>query len=120
MKERTTQVLNSNLELLPIPNMFVPRHLLHDSTEFVKPLAGLRTQVMPSDLVPVLLRDFALDAPSFYGGEPGDGVFILLAIEDGRVLPRDVYWFEIERLDFEGIEHRGSKPDAFERRAAGV
>lgn len=114
---RTTEVLNRNLELLPVPNMLVPRHLLHDPAELVEAFTRLRAKVMPSDLVPMLLWHLAFDAARLDGCEPGDGVFVLLAIENRRVLPRDVDWLEIKRLGLECVEHRHSEPHALERAA---
>lgn len=106
----TSDVLHGDLELLPVPDVFVPRHLLHDSPELVEPLAGLRTQVVSSDAVPVVFGHLTRLAALFNGGEVCDWVVGLLAREGGRRrllvgVPGGVELVEVEGLDAEGVEH---------------
>ena len=55
----TSDVLHRDLELLPVPDMLVPRHLLHDPPKLVQPLAGLRAEIVSPNAIPVILGYFA-------------------------------------------------------------
>lgn len=107
---RTTHVPHSHLELLPIPSVLPAVHVPENGLQLVQSCARLVTEVTLADLVPVLLRDFALDAAGFNLGQPFVDRRILLRIAEKhrRVLPRFVYGLKVKLLDSKCVKHCGN------------
>ena len=100
----TSQVLHSNLELLPVPNVLPVRHLLHDRLELIEPLSRPAAHEVHAYAMPELLGHFALLAPRFDGCEPYRRVLLRLAVVSRRVRPRRVHSLEVIWF-LEHVEH---------------
>lgn len=116
LKILTTQVTHSDLELLPVPAIF-PLSTVHPHQyrlQLRQPPLGPLAQEVLTDLVPVLLRYFALDAAGFDRLKPFvDGrVFRGVPVEDGMgCRPGRKDRLKVERLNLEGIENQGHVAD---------